>query len=154
MQEQERKKKRRTRTLITIALTVAAIGVVIGIMFAVDSCEQKIYLDMGQTYEEGDRSLTPTDMKVFRGSETLYVFLTLEGGGVSIDELALDGEAVSDDTAAAERYGFTLFRGEELNGTGVVMFAVKESGKESELTYRKAVFRVGRLTPQGGVQSW
>ena len=124
MREQERKKKRRVRTAVTIAFTLVVIGVVIGIMFAVDSCEQKTYLDMGQTYEDGDRRLTPTDMDVFLEGETLY------------------------ERSVAEKYGFTLFEGEELNGTGTVMFAVEQKGYERELTYRKAVFRVGVLTPQ------
>ena len=148
MREQERKKKRRVRTAVTIAFTLVVIGVVIGIMFAVDSCEQKTYLDMGQTYEDGDRRLTPTDMDVFLEGETLYVFFTLEGSGVAIDDLKLDGCEVVHERSVAEKYGFTLFDGEELNGVGVVMFAVEQKGYERELTYRKAVFRVGVLTPQ------
>ena len=148
MQERERNKKRRVRTAVTIAFTLAVIGAVIAIMFAVDSCEQKIHLDMGQTYEDGDVRLTPTDMDVFIEGETLYVFFTLEGRGVGIDDLRLDGSCVVSDDSVAAKYGFTLFDGEELDGTGTVMFAVEQKGHERELTYRKAVFRVGVLTPQ------
>ena len=128
MREQERKKKRRVRTAVTIAFTLVGIGVVIGIMFAVDSCEQKTYLDMGQTYEDGDRRLTPTDMDVFLEGETLYVFFTLEGSGVAIDDLKLDGCEVVHERSVAEKYGLTLIEGEELNGKGTVVFAGVQKG--------------------------
>ena len=87
-------------------------------------------------------------MDVFLEGETLYVFFTLEGSGVAIGDLKLDGCEVVYERSVAEKYGFTLFEGEELNGTGTVMFAVEQKGYERELTYRKAVFRVGVLTPQ------
>ena len=67
---------------------------------------------------------------------------------VVIDDLKLDGCEAVYERSVAEKYGFTLFEGEELNGTGTVMFAVEQKGYERELTYRKAVFRVGVLTPQ------
>lgn len=145
---QDAKKRRYVRTVTTIVFTLVVVGAVIGIMFAVDSCEGEVLLDMGETFERGDESVTPVAFEVYEDGGKLYVFFEIEGKNAQTGRLALDGQEpckTCADVAAA--HGIELFDGEKLDGKGTVCFVIDERSYESELTYRNAVFRVGILRP-------
>lgn len=154
----DEKKKKRLRFAGLVALTVAVIIAAVAAGLIARSCEATQNLDIGQTYDDGKAGITVSDIYIKRAGTTEYAYaiitvridaekdytldpLDFELDGTTPMSLSFEGEdgKISTDLEKIQVAAGT-------SAEKVIGFMMPYSMKVSELTYKKAVIRVGSMT--------
>ncbi len=152
--DRDGKREKRIRFAGLVILTVAVIAAVLITMFAVRSCSEREYLDIGQPYDVGKATVTVTDVYIERmaTTETVYAVITVKIEAekdftMNTDDFRLDDVSamtVTLPSAGTVTTGKTEVAAGETKDVKVA-FCVPRSMKVSSLTYKKAVFRLGSM---------
>lgn len=148
------KREKRIRFAGLVILTVAVIAAVLITMFAVRSCNEKVYLDIGQSYDVGKASVTVTDVYIERMAKTELVYAVVTVKVEAEKDFTLDTDDFRLDDVPAMTLSLssvgTVSTGKTEVAAGEtkdvkVAFCVPRSMKVSDLTYKKAVIRLGSM---------
>ena len=152
------KKGKRLRFAGLVLLTVLVIAAALLTVFIAKSCDEKVQLDMGQSYDAGKAVLTVTGLEIKRVGTTqqVYVIVTVKTEAkkdftfnpydFSIDDVSPMFLRYTDDNGGKSEINTdeTVVAAGETAEIKIA-FMVPRSMKESFLTYKKAVIRLGSM---------